>query len=107
MDKSSSAKRLLYSDACERGAKSHVAKKISGRGLRRSRDEKGNQGGGDFRFTNTLQLFSIYFFQLLYFIIFFVYLFLPITFIHTHTYDPRPLPTTHDPRHLATLPRNR
>ena len=71
MDKSSSAKCLLYSDACERGAKSHVAKKISGRGLRRSRDEKGNQGVRDFSFSNILQLFSIYFFQLLYFIIFF------------------------------------
>ena len=71
MDKSSSAKCLLYSDACERGAKSHVAKKIPGRGLRRSRDEKGNQGVRDFRFSNILQLFSIYFFQLLYVIIFF------------------------------------
>ena len=29
--------------------------------------------------------------------------FLPTTFTHTHTHDPRPLPTTHDPRHLATL----
>ena len=61
---------------CERGAKSHVAKKISGRGRRRSRDEKGNHGVGDFRFTNISQLFSFYFFfQLLYFIIFFSILF--------------------------------
>ena len=36
----------------ERDAKSHVAKEISGRGRRRSRDEKGNQGVGDFRFIN-------------------------------------------------------
>ena len=36
----------------DRGAKSHVAKEISGRGRRRSRDEKGNQGVGDFRFIN-------------------------------------------------------
>ena len=113
MDKSSSAKCLLYSDACERGAKSHVAKKIPWRGLRRSRDEKGNQGVRDFRFSNILQLFSIYFFQLLYFIIFFSILFFTHdiythpTHTHTHTHDPRPLPTTHDSRHLATLPRNR
>ena len=30
-------------------------------------------------------------------------IFLHTTFTHTHTHDPRPLPTTHDPRHLATL----
>ena len=47
---------------CERGAKSHVAQEISGRGRRRVRDEKGNQGVGDFRFINILQFFSIYFF---------------------------------------------
>ena len=99
MDKSSSAKWILYSDVVK-GEPSPT-----GRG-RRSRDEKGNQGVGDIRFTNILQLFSIYFFffQLLYFITFFLYFFLPTTFTHTHTHDPRPLPTTHDPRHLATLP---
>ena len=32
---------------------------------------------------------------------FFSISFLPATFTHTH--DPRPLPTTFDPRHLATL----
>ena len=26
-----------------------------------------------------------------------------MTFTHTHTHDLRPLPTSHDPRHLATL----
>ena len=36
-------------------------------------------------------------------LIFFGNFFLPTTFTHTHTHDPRPLPTTHDPRHLATL----
>ena len=30
-------------------------------------------------------------------------LILPTTFTHTHTHDPRPQTTTHDPRHLATL----
>ena len=97
MDKSSSAKCLLYSDVVK-GEPSPT-----GRG-RRSRDEKGNQGVGDILFTNILQLFSIYFFfsiTLLYHL--FSILFLPTTFTHTHTHDPRPLPTTHDPRHLATL----
>ena len=80
----------------------------TGRGRRRSRDAKGNQEVGDFRFTNILELFSIYFFfQLLYFITFFRYFFyprhLPTPTPTTHTHDPRPLPTTHDPRHLATL----
>ena len=85
----------------------------TGRGRRRSRDAKGNQEVGDFRFTNILELFSIYFFfsiTLLYH--FFSILFLPTTFTHTHTHDPHPRPTTsthdprpttHDPRHLATL----
>ena len=51
-----------------------------------------------------LQHFSVYFFfsiTLLYH--YFSILFLPTTFNHTHTHNPRPLPTTHDPRHLATL----
>ena len=89
MDKSSSAKCLLYSDVVK-GEPSPT-----GRG-RRSRDD---QGVGDIRFTNILQLFLfISFFQLLYFIIFF----------YTFFYPPHlPTPTTHDlyhyPRHLATL----
>ena len=91
---------------CERGAKSHVAKEISRGGRRRSRDEKGNRGVGDFRFINILQLFSIYFFFRLLLLYLFVFsiLFLPTTFIHSHTHDPhpRPLPTTYDPRHLAS-----
>ena len=90
---------------CERGSKSHVAKEISGRGRRRSGDEKGNQGVGDFRFINILQISSIYYYYFCYHL--FSILFLPTTFTHTHTHDPRPLPTTHDPRHLATLPLRR
>ena len=82
---------------CKRGAKSHVCKEISGRGRRRSRNEKGNQGVGDFRFINILQFFSIYYY---YFLSFFSIRFLPTTFTHTHTHDPHPRPTTstHYPR---------
>ena len=76
----------------------HVAKEKSGRRQRRSR-EKGNQGVGDFRYIN-FTIFFLFLFQLLYFIIFFSILFSLTTFTHTH--DPRPLPTTHNPRHLAT-----
>jgi len=86
------------------GAKSYVAKEISGRGRRRSHDEKGSQGVRDLRFINILQLFSIYFFfSITSCYTIFSILFLPTTFAHTHTHDPRPLPTTYDPRHLATL----
>ena len=93
---------------CERDAKSHVAKEISGRGLRRSRDEKGNQGSEleifvSKIFNNFILFISFFQFLLVYY--FFSILFLPTTFTHTHTntHDPRPLPTAHDPRHLATL----
>ena len=92
MDKSSSPKCLLYSDVLK-GEPSPT-----GRG-RRSRDEKGNQEVGDNRFTNILQLFSIYFF-------FFNYFTLSLFFYAFFTHDiyphPHPRPTTHDPRHLAT-----
>ena len=91
MDRSSSAKCLLYSDVMK-GEPSPT-----GRG-RRSRDEKGNQGVGDIRFTNILQLFSIYFFfsiTLLYH--FFSILFLPTTFTHTHTHGPRPTTFSYTP----------
>ena len=94
---------------CERGAKSHVAKKRSGRTLRRSRDEKDNQGIGDFRFTIILQLFSVYFFSItslyhIFSILFFTQdnLSTP-TPTTTTTHDLYPLPTTHDTRHLPTL----
>ena len=76
---------------CERGSKSHVAKEISGRGRRRSGDEKGNQGVGDFRFINILQIFSIYYY---YFLSFFSILVLPTTFTHT---GPRPTTSSHYP----------
>ena len=79
---------------CERGAKSHVSKEISGRG-RRSRGVKGNQGVGDFCFINILQFFSIYYYY--YFIIFSI-LFYPrhLPTPTTTTHDLYPLPTTHD-----------
>ena len=86
MDKSSSAKCLLYSDVVK-GEPSPT-----GRG-RRSRDEKGNQGVGDILFTNILQLFSIYFFfsiTLLYHFFFYTF------FTHDIYPHPRPAPTTHD-----------
>ena len=81
---------------CERGAKSHVSEEISGRGRRRSRGVKGNQGVGDFRFINILQFFSIYL-LLLFFIIFSILFYprhLPTPTPTTH--DLYPLPTTHD-----------
>ena len=89
---------------CERGAKSYVAKEISGRGRRRSRDEKGNQGVGDLRFINISQLFSTYFF----FNYFILYHFFYSFFTHDIYPHPHPRPTTsthvtYDPRHLATL----
>ena len=92
MDKSSSAKRLLYSDVMK-GEPSPT-----GRG-RRSRDEKGNQGVGDTRFTNILQLFSIYFFFFNYFTLslFFYAFFTHDIYPHPHPHPhPRPTPTTHD-----------
>ena len=67
-----------------------MAKKIPGRRRRRSREKSGNPGVG-FCFVTILHIFSTFFFQLLYLIIFCI-LFLPTTFTHTH-----------DPRHLATL----
>ena len=70
---------------------SQVPQELGGR--RRSHDEKGNQGVGGFRFTNILELFSIYFFLSMTLL----YHFFPYFFCT------RPLPTTHDPRHLATL----
>ena len=95
MDKSSSATCLLYG---KRTKKKPWRK-------RQSRSSSRSPSVRDFRFINILQLFSIYFFfELLYVITFFFHtFFLPTKFTHTHTHDPRPLPTTLDPRHLATL----
>ena len=83
---------------CERGAKSRLAKEIPGIGRRRNRDEKGNQGVGDFRFINILRLFSIYFFFSITFITlsFFLYTFFTHD-IYPHTH-PRPTTSTHQPR---------
>ena len=86
---------------CERGAKSH-------RNLEDEEEVMTKKAIKELEIfvsqINILYLFSIHFFFstiLLYH--FFSILFLPTTFTHTHTHDPRPLPTTHDPRHLATL----
>ena len=69
----------------------HLAKEMSGRGQRRSREEKGKHGVGDFRFINIFQFFSIFFFfsvTLLY------------QFFFLYFFNPRPLltptPTTLD-----------
>ena len=86
MDKSSSVKCLLYSDVLK-GEPSPT-----GRGRRRSRDEKGNLGVGDSRLTNILQIFPFFFNYVT--LSLFSILFLPTTFTHTYTHDPRP--TTHD-----------
>ena len=77
-------------------------KEISRRGRRRSRDEKGNQGVGDFRFINILQIFSanyLLIFSITLFYLFFPMLFLPRylpTLTPNHTHDPGPLSTSHD-----------
>ena len=63
-----------------------VAWEISGRGWRRSRDEKGNQGVRDFRFINILQFFSIYFFFSNTLSFFFLYFF----FYPRHSATPTP-----------------
>ena len=49
------------------------------------------------------EFYNFLLFNFLIFIFFCKTFFLPTTFTHTHTHDPRPLPTTHDPWHLATL----
>ena len=94
MDKSSSARCLLYSDVVKGDPspiKSHVAKEISGRGRRRSR-EKGNQGVVSWIFYNFL-LFVFFSITLGYH---FFLTFCTHEFIHTHTHGPHP-------RLLATL----
>ena len=78
---------------CERGAKSHVSKEISGRGRTRSRGVKGNQGVGDFRFKNIVQFFSIYYYY--YFLSFLPYFFTHDIYPHRH---PRSTTSTHYPR---------
>ena len=95
MDKSSLATCLVCSDVVKR---SHVAKEISGRGRRKTR-EKGNKAVGGFRFINILHFF--YFFLIRFTFYFFIKLFfLRTAFAHTH--DPHPRPTTHDLYPLPT-----
>ena len=69
-----------------------------------------NQGIGDIRFTNILKLFSIYFFFSITLLSHFFYTFFHPRHLPTPTPTPTPTthalyprPTTHDPRHLATL----
>ena len=91
MDRSSSAKCLLYSDVMK-GEPSPT-----GRG-RRSRDEKGNQGVGDIRFTN--KYFTPFFYSFLFLNYFTLSLFFYTFFTHDIYAHPHPRPTTStdDPR---------
>ena len=76
---------------CERGAKSHRKRTKKPWRKRQSRS---------WRYS-----FHKYFTSFFYLFLFFNYFTLSLilyTFF-TYTHDPRPLPTTHDPRHLATL----
>ena len=66
--------------------------KKSGRGRRRSREEEGNQGVGDFRFINILSSFTLN--TLLYHIFSILFLTHDI-YPHPHPH-PRPTPTTYD-----------
>ena len=105
MDKSSSAKRFLYGDV--------VKGKPSPTGTGRTKKKpwrKRQSRSWRFSFDKYFRAFFYLFLFLKYFTLsFFSILFLPTTFTHTHTHthtythDPRPLPTTHDPRHLATI----
>ena len=91
MDRSSSAKCLLYSDVMK-GESSPT-----GRGGR-SRDEKGNQGVGDIRFTN--KYFIPFFYSFLFFNYFTLSLFFYTFFTHDIYPHPhsRPTTSTHHPR---------
>ena len=74
---------------CERGAKSHVAKEISGRGPKKLRSrEKGNQGVGDSR-SITFKIFALFFILITFLYHFFLYIFHP-------RHLPRPSTTIHD-----------
>ena len=71
---------------------SQIPQELGGR--RRSHDKKGNQEIGGFRFTNILELFSIYFFFLITLLYhFFLYFFYP-----RHLPTPTPTTSTHYPR---------
>ena len=114
MDKSSSAKCLLYSDVAK-GEPSPTETARTRKKQRRKRQSRSWRFSFHEHFTAFFLFIS--FFQLLYFIIFFYTFFTheinphphprPTPTTHdprprptTHTHDPRP--TTHDPRHLAT-----
>ena len=78
-----------------------MAKEISGRGRRRSPDEKGNQGVGDFLFINILQLFLFMsFFQLLLLYQFFYTFLTHDIYPHPHPHT-RPTTSTHYPRPMT------
>ena len=69
---------------------------------RQEDEEEGNQGVGDFRFTNILQLFFYLFLFFNYFTLsLFSILFLPTTFTHTH--DPRPTTFSYTPENPLGL----
>ena len=97
MDKSSSAKCLLYSDVVK------GEPNPTGRG-RRSRDDQSRSWR--YSFHKYFQLFSIYFFfsiTLLYH--FLLYFFTHDIYPHPHPHPhPRPTPTTHDPRPTTSTP---
>ena len=85
----------------KRRPKSKVAKEISGRGRRKSR-EKGNELVGNFRFINNLKLFYIYFVLITLLYHFFPILFLPTTFTHTHAFYPLSPTFSYTPFHVTS-----
>ena len=109
MDKSSSAKCLLYSDVAK-GEPSPTETARTRKKQRRKRQSRSWRFSFHEHFTAFFYLFLFFnYFTLSFFSI----LFLPTKLTHTHTHDPhlrptthahdpRPTPTTHDPRHLAT-----
>ena len=99
MDKSSSAKCLLYSDV----VKGEPSPTGTGR-TKKKPWRKRQSRSWRFSFHKYFRTFFYLFLFFNYFTLSFLsILFLPTTFTHTHTHDPRPLHTTYDPRHLATL----
>ena len=99
MDKSSTAKCLLYSDVVKgEPCKSH--RKRTKKKLWRKRQSRSWRFSFHKYFTAFFYLF-LFPITLLYH--FFSLLFFSTTFTHTHTHDPRRLPIPHDPRLLATL----
>ena len=96
MDKSSSAKCLLYSDVAK-GEPSPTGTARTKKKQRRKRQSRSWRLWFHKHFTAFFYLFLFFnYFTLSFFSV----LFLPttLTHTHTHTHDPRPTPTTHDPR---------